>query len=159
MKRIISIMMAMLMFLSTMAFAAEIPQISAGMFLTAKQALTCLAAAEYEKLVTLVPFSDVAPSAAEWQSFAEGNFTTLVEGVQIDYAVAYWSAGMWKLAVPVHEPSDDTVETFVLSSADGITFSGYRYSTWAEVKGEYLFAPYVTWDVEYIGGAPVVAAD
>ena len=159
MKRIVSVFLALMMLLSVAAAASEVPQISAGMFMTAKQALVSLAAGEYEKLVTLLPFSDVAPSASEWQNFAEGNFTTLADGVQTDYAVAYWSGGMWWLAIPAHEPCDDTVETFVLSSADGVSFSGYRYSTWAEVKSEYLFAPYVTWDVEYIGGSPVVAID
>lgn len=159
MKRIVSVLLILIALLSVPAYAAEIPQISAGMFIAAKQALVSLAAGEYEKLVTLLPFSDVAPSAAEWQNFAEGNFTTLTEAVQIDYAVAYWSGGVWKLAIPTKEPCDDSIETFVLSSADGISFSGYRYSTWAEVKGEYLFAPYVTWDIEYVDGAPLVAAD
>lgn len=159
MKRSISILLALLVILSATAFATEIPQISAGMFPIAKQTLVSLAAAEYEKLVTLLPFSDVAPSAAEWQNFAEGNFTTLSGTVQTDYAVAYWSCGVWMLAVPVAEPSTDTVEALILTSADGLSFSGYRYATWAEVKSEYLSAPYVTWDVEYLCGAPVVTAD
>lgn len=161
MKRRLSVFLAALLMLSfsAAAFAAEIPQISEDLFLCAKQALVYLSSGEYERLVTLLPFSGIAPSAAEWQNFAEGNFMTLADGVQTEYSVAYWTGSAWMLAVPVVNPDSDATETLVLSSDDGITFSGYRYSTWAEVKGEYLFASYVTWNKEYLGTFPIIAAD
>lgn len=159
MKRTISILLVMLLIVSATALASEVPHISDNLFACAKQALVCLSSGEYERLVTLLPFSGVSPSAAEWQSFAEGNFTALADGVQTEYAVAYWSGNVWKLAVPTKEPSDDSVETLILTSSDGSAFSGYGYATWAEVRGEYLFASYVTWDAEYIGSAPIVAID
>lgn len=161
MKRRISILLAVILLLSVSASAAsiEVPQISENLFLCAKQALVYLSSGEYERLVTLLPFSGVAPSASEWQNFAEGNFLSLTEEVQTEYAVAYWNGLSWTLAVPVVNPDIDSAETLVLSSADGITFSGYRYATWAEVKGEYLFATYVTWNKEYLGTAPIITAD
>lgn len=161
MKRRISILLAIVLLLSASAAAVsvEVPHISEDLFLCAKQALVYLSSGEYERLVTLLPFSGVAPSASEWQSFAEGNFLTLADGVQTEYAVAYWNGLSWTLAVPVVNPDVDTAETLVLTSADGVTFSGYRYATWAEVKGEYLFATYVTWNKEYLGTAPIITAD
>ncbi len=159
MKRIISILLALLMLFSTAAFASEIPQISPELFFGAKQALVCIAAGEYERLVTLLPFSDVAPSANEWRTFVEGNFWNLPETVQTDYAVAYWTQFGWMLAVPVSEPVSADIETMVFTSTDGNACSGYRYATWGEIQNEYLYAPYVIWDREYIGAAPIIAID
>ena len=159
MKRKTMTLLALLLILSAMTSALAVPQISGALFSSAKQAVKCLSSGEYEKLVTLLPFSGIAPSASEWQSFAEGNFTTLNGAAQCDYAVAYWNGSVWKLAVPVSEPSSDTVETLVLSSANGSTFSGYAYTTWTEVKGEYLFASYVIWDKEYISASPIITVD
>jgi len=159
MKRLISSLLAVLLILSFTAFASEVPQIRADLFLYAKQAVVHLVAGEYERLITLLPFSDVSPSASEWQSFVEGNFTTMPEIAQNQYSVAYWTGNVWKLAVPVSEPADDTVEALVLTSPDGSNFSGYGYALWGEIKNEYLFAPYVTWNMEYLGAELVVAVD
>lgn len=159
MKRKISLLMIFLLLIGTTAIASEVPQISDGLFQYAKQAMRCLSAGEYEKLVTMLPFADVAPSASEWQAFAEGNFHAISAGAQTEYAVAYWAGSAWQLAIPVAEPSIDEVEALILSSVDGSAFSGYRYATWAEVKSEYLFSPYVTWNQEYISSNPVVAVD
>lgn len=160
MKQKISLFLVLLLMFSAAAYASEVPQISEDLFSSAKQALTYLASGEYERLVTLLPFSDVSPSASEWRSFTEGNFTTFTSNtVQTDYAVAYWTGSAWNLAVPTTEPNGDTIETLVLTSSDGSSFTGYRFSTWAEVKGEYLFAPYVIWDKEYIENTPVIEID
>lgn len=158
MKRAICCILVVMLLMSATAFA-DVPKLSSEMLSTAKQALSCLGAGEYERLVTMLPYSDVAPSADEWQSFAQNNFTTLGGGVQTEYAVAYWTGSVWKLAVPVSAPSDGTVETLVLSSADGSTFNGYRYADWSQVQEEYESASYVSWDSEYIPSDPVVAAD
>ena len=137
----------------------DVPQLSPMLFPCAKQALVFIASGEYESLVTLLPFSGLSPSAAEWQSFVEGNFLTLTPQVQTEYSVAYWTGSCWKLAVPVANPDNDYVETLVLTSPDGMTFSGYRYCQWWEVVGEYEIASYVTWNKEYVGSAPVIAID
>lgn len=159
MKRILCIVLALTVMSIAIPAMADVPQISNNLFSNAKQALVYLASGEYERLVTLLPFSDVSPSASEWQNFAEGNFSTLADGVQTDYAVAYWTGSIWKLAVPVSVPNDGSVETLVLSSADGASFNGYRYADWSQVKSEYEAAPYVTWDQEYVETDPVVTAD
>ena len=77
---------------------AEVPQISGSLYFERQGGRWfALASGEYERLVTLLPFSGVAPSASEWQSFA-GNFSTLSGGVQTRYAVAYWTGSDWCLA-------------------------------------------------------------
>lgn len=159
MRRYISTALIVLMLFAAATAHADAPQISGKLFSSAKQALVYLASGEYERLVTLLPFSDVSPSAAEWQGFAEGNFSSLRSGVQTEYAVAYWNGSCWKVAVPVSVPSSGNVETMVLTSADGKSFSGYRYSDWSDVCGEYESAPYVTWNKEYVGSEPKIAVD
>lgn len=149
MKKVVVILLLILVCLNAVA-QAEIPQISETLFSDAKQALSCMAKGEYEQILSLLPFSAVSPSASEWQSFAESNFSTLTGGVQSEYAVAYWTGTVWKLAVPVTEPNDGSVETLVLTTADGATFSGYRYAIWSEVFVEYQAASYVVWNKEYI---------
>lgn len=159
MKRQISALLIILMLCTAVTAYADVPQISGDLFTSAKQALIYLSSGEYERLVTLLPFSGISPSASEWQSFAEGNFSTLNGGVQNEYSVAYWTGSDWRLAVPVSAPDDSSVEALVLSSADGSTFTGYRYSTWADVKAEYEAASYVVWNQEYVEATPVVAVD
>ena len=158
MKRIIALFLsAALLTVMAAAALAEVPQISGGMFSAAKSALTCLASGEYERLVTLLPFSGEAPSASEWKRFAEGNFSGL-SGAQTEYAVAWWNGSAWKLAVPVSEPDHD-VDVLVLTSSDGAVFDGYGYATWSRVQSGYSSADYVVWDREYIGGSPTVKKD
>ena len=100
MKRRLALLLLAVLLCVLPAARADVPQISGSLFSSAKDALVCLASGEYERLVTLLPFSGVAPSATEWQSFA-GNFSTLGSGVQTEYAVAYWTGADWCLAVPV----------------------------------------------------------
>lgn len=159
MKRQISMILAILLLCTAVTAYADVPQISGELFSSAKQALLYLASGEYERLVTLLSFSDVAPSASEWQKFAEGNFSTLGNGVQTDYAVAYWNGSCWKVAVPVAVPDQGNVESIVLTSSDGRTFSGYRYCDWNSVQGEYEGAAYVTWNKEFVNSTPMIAID
>ncbi len=158
MKRRLSLLLLVVLLCVLPVARAEVPQISGSLFSSAKEALVCLASGEYERLVTLLPFSGVAPSASEWQSFA-GNFSTLSGGVQTRYAVAYWTGSDWCLAVPVATPDSGSVEVMALLSTDGSAFSGYRYATWSQIQSEYQGASYITWNEEYVGSEPVVAAD
>lgn len=159
MKRQISVLLIILLLSVTVTAHADVPQFSAELFANAKQALVCMASGEYERLVTLLPFSGVSPSANEWQSFVEGNFATLASGVQTEYSVAYWTGNDWRLAVPVSVPANGEVEVLMLMSADGLHFSGYCYSNWAMVQTEYEAASYVTWNQEYLDATPVIAID
>ena len=153
-KKMLCLLLVALLFAAT-AFAA--PQLSSGLISSAKQAVKYLSSGEYERLVTLLPFSDVAPSASEWENFA-ANYSSL-SGAQQDYAVAYWTGSVWKVAVPVQVPDSGTVEVLTLASEDGSTFCGYRYATWSQVEAEYAGCDHVLWDKEYVGGAPTVVAD
>ena len=155
MKRMLALLMALMLLCGTAL--AEAPRLSDRLFACTKQALLCLASGEYERLVTGLPFADVAPSAKEWKRFA-GNFSDLKK-VQTDYAVAYWRGSAWCIAVPVHTPRDGSVEALVLTSGDGASFNGYRYATWSQVENGYNASDRVLWNVEYVGGTPTVVAD
>ena len=155
MKKLMCIVLIVLL-IGTTALAGA-PQLSDSLFSSAKQAVGYLASGEYERLVTLLPFSDVAPSASEWERFA-GNYSDLTH-VQSDYAVAYWTGSVWKVAVPVQVPESGSVEVLILSSEDGDTFSGYRYATWNKVEEECGDSDHVRWSKEYVGGTPTVVAD
>jgi len=138
---------------------AGTPQLSDTLFGSAKEALRCLASGEYERLVAILPFSGYSPSADEWRSFAQGNFSTLNQGVQTEYAVAYWNGGHWKLAIPLETPSRGDVEVFLLQSQDGQTFCGYQYGRWANVYAEVQAAEHVTWNREYTDTSLVISFD
>ncbi len=73
--------------------------------------------------------------------------------------MAYWNETDWRLAIPVSEPNDDSVEVLVLISPDGNTLTGYRYATWGEISLEYESASYTIWNKEYVPNAPVVTFD
>lgn len=154
MKRILC---AALVLLLIGASALAAPQLSGGLFSSAKQAVAYLASGEYERLVTLLPFSGISPSAAEWESFAR-NYSALGYAQQ-EYAVAYWKGGSWRIAVPLRTPDSSSVEVLVLLSEDGSTFSGYRYARWSQIESEYASSDHVIWNQEYSGGRPKVVAD
>ena len=129
---------------------ADVPKLSSKMFAYAKAALSCLAAGDYERVVTGLPFSGMSPSAEEWRSFAQGAFTGLSgSSPQTKYAVAYWTGHAWRVCVPVSEPSSGSVETLVLSSEDGDSFTGYACASWDSVCAGYQSADYVSWEDEY----------
>ena len=96
MKRNMTIALVLMLLCVAITAQAEVPQISDDLFSCAKKAVVYLSSGEYERLVTLLPFSGDAPSASEWQNFAEGNFSTLGGDVQTDYSVAYWTAARWR---------------------------------------------------------------
>ena len=155
MKKTLCVMLALLLIGSTAL--ADAPQLNSALFSAAKQAVAYLASGEYERLVTLLPFSGVAPGAAEWERFA-GIYSNLSD-IQSDYAVAYWSGGVWVVAVPLQVPDSGSVEVLALSSEDGSTFNGYHYCTWSQVESAYSQSSHVQWDGEYVGETPTVIAD
>jgi len=74
-------------------------------------------------------------------------------------AVAYYINERWVLAIPVNEPSYDSVQVFLLSSADGKTFSAYRASSWKNVETNVDKCSDVIWNVEYEPALPSVFVD
>jgi len=155
MKKLLSILLTAVMLLT--AASAQVSAPSENLFARAKAALQLLSIGDYDQLVTSLPFSDISPSADEWQSFAQGSFTTLAGSIpQQQYAVAYWQGDCWKVAVPVSEPADDFVETLILISEDGRSFSGYGCAFWGQVRMEYQAAEYVRWNQEYFGGTSAI---
>ena len=150
MKRKKYIAMVALMLLALCGNALAVPKLSESLFDYAKATITCLASGSYDKIVTNLPFSDVSPSADEWERFAKGNFSNLTgSDPQTRYIVAYWTGRAWKVAVPVSEPSSSGIETLVLTSEDGSSFNGYGCMSWGDVKSEYSASDYVSWTHEY----------
>ena len=70
MKRNMTIALVLMLLCVAITAQAEVPQISDDLFSCAKKAVVYLSSGEYERLVTLLPFSGDAPSASEWQNFA-----------------------------------------------------------------------------------------
>ena len=155
MKKLLCVIVALLL-IGTTALAGA-PKLSDSLFGSAKKAVGYLASGEYERLVTLLPFSDVSPSASEWERFAD-NFEDMSH-IQSDYAVAFWMSSMWVLVVPIQAPDDGSVEVLALSSDDGKSFSGYRYATWSQVEKALGDSDRVLWNKEYVGGTPTLFAD
>ena len=155
MKKMLCMALAILLIGS--AALAAVPQLSGSLFSAAKQAVVYLASGEYERLVTLLPFSGDAPGAAEWERFSR-NYSNK-GGIQSDYAVAYWKDGGWRIAVPLQVPDRGSVEVLLLLSRDGATLSGYKYGTWSQVEADYAGSDHVVWNREYVGASPQVYAD
>lgn len=90
MKRIFSLSLVLFLICSTVALAAEIPQISEDLISDAKLALAHLTIGEYDQIEPLLSFSEIDPEVSEWQEFTEDNFTlSPEERAQTEYAVAY----------------------------------------------------------------------
>lgn len=152
MKKLLCCALIAALTLTVAAPALAVPSLGSDMFKYAKAALVCLASGDYDKVVTGLPFSGLSPSADEWRSFAQGSFSGLTgSSPQTKYAVAYWTGNVWRVAVPVSEPSSGGVETLVLSSDDGSSFTGYGCASWGSVQSEYQSADYVSWSEEYSG--------
>lgn len=151
------ILIASLLLICTGSALAQTPSLSSKLFKYAKRALEDLADGDYQAVVSTLPFSDVSPSADEWRRLAEGSFSTLSgASPQTRYAVAYRVGDFWKIAVPVSEPDSGSVETLVLVSEDGETFTGYGCSSWKKVSAELEASDYVTWNEEYTPMTSVV---
>ena len=134
MKRKLCIALAMLTLMCSVVGLAA-PELSETLLKTAKAGAGYLASGEYERLVTLLPFSGVSPGAAEWERFAR-NYDMLTR-VTPDGAVAFWKGEGWIIAVPMSDKIGEDTEAMVLLSEDGKTFTGYRYATWPQVEKEY----------------------
>lgn len=157
-KRVALLLAALVLSLSLCACAAAedgVPSINEKLFKDAKQTLVYFDAGDYDSAAALVGFAD----AEELRKFAEGNFTTIGNGVQSQVSVAYWTGSAWDLAVPVSEPSEDDVEALVLITSDGKSFSGYSYATWGDVETQYQACDYVVWNEEYLPNAPHIVED
>lgn len=155
MKKALCAVLALLL-IGTGALAGA-PKLSGNLFDSAKQALVCLAAGDYESLTDGLPFSGDMPDASDWKRLAK-KFADL-SSVQTDYAVAFWTSKIWVVAVPVQPPSDGSVEALAFSSEDGASFNACRYATWSQVEKAYCESNRVVWDQEYVGGSATVVAD
>lgn len=155
MKKRLCIALICLM-IGTTALAGA-PKLSNRLFKSAKEAVGYLASGEYERLVTLLPFSDVSPSSSEWERFAD-NYSNK-KHIQSDYAVAFWTGSVWVVAVPLQVPDSGSVEVLALSSEDGESFNGYRYATWSQVEKACGNSKRVVWNDEYVGDSAAVEAD
>ena len=114
------------------------------LFYRGKNALLMISGGDYEGASGLIGCKEDG-----LRNFVEGNYSDLND-VQTYVAVAYRSADIYYIAIPVYEPTDTTVPAFVFTSNDGSSFSGLKYMTWGEVVSAYMACDYVLWCEEYI---------
>ncbi|MBQ6373883.1 MAG: hypothetical protein IJJ45_05270 [Clostridia bacterium] len=149
MKKVLCLLM--IAALGAMPAMASVPRLSGRLIGEAKQAAVSLTTRAFDALATL-PFSGGSPDAEEWRSFARSF--AFSGRAQTEYAVAYYGGGSWRIAVPLEAPQSGSVEVLQLLSDDGVSFSGYRHTTWSKVEGELHASEHITWDREYVSGAP-----
>ena len=143
-KQLLALLIAAIMVFGPLAAAA--PQLSDSLVSAAMEAAGCLVSGEYERLVTVLPFSGVSPSAEEWERFARGFSSA--GPAWADDAMAYWKGGSWRIAVPIQLPDSGDVEALLLQSEDGQTITGYKHTTWAQVIEDAQSGEMASWDGE-----------
>ena len=74
-------------------------------------------------------------------------------------AVCFYMDNYWYLALPVTEPVNDSVQTFVLISSDQSTFCGYAALRWGSVLEMSDMAQEAYWNVEYKASGSELIAD
>ena len=135
------------------AYAQEsVPVFNDILFENGKDALWLVASGDYELALSLLDLAGGAPSAEDFELFITSNFPSIADGmVQYEVAVAYYdpAIAMWTLAIPVEEPKEEDIETFVLFSQDGNRFSGCGYMPWGDVEAQCENLYDVIWNVEY----------
>ncbi len=124
MKKILALMLIVWLAAgSVSAFAEEtVPVFDDILFENGKDALWLIASGDYELALSLLNFAEGVPSAEDFELFITANFPSIADGmVQYEVAVAYYDpqSALWTLAIPVEEPENEEVETFVLFSQDG----------------------------------------
>lgn len=151
-RKILSIAILLALLLSVVASAASLDK---ALIDNAKQAVSLMSYGEYKKALKKLSFSKNAPSASDLSDFASESLGDLAHvSVQSTVGVAYQmeDGGAWRIAIPIEEPSYDTVQTFVLRSKNGKSFDGYKAMSWYEVEAEIADAASVIWRDAYDGG-------
>ena len=158
MKRKILSLVLVMMLLSVSALAAV--KLNSSLIDDAKQALNLMSYGEYKKALKKLDFSKNEPSASELGDFVYSSLDDLAYvSVQSDIAVAYRLKSGWRIAVPIEEPSYDTVQTLVLRSKNGQSFDNYKAMSWYEVENEMGKADKVVWQDAYDPGDIYLATD
>ena len=158
MRRLFIVLLILAFFLQGSAFASG--DFSETLFDDAKQALSLISYGEYKKALKRLDFSGKTVTAEDLQTFTEDHLSSIFTvAVQTDVAVAYYTGSAWRLAIPLEEPSYDTVPVFVLRSKNGKSFDGYKAMLWYEVLDEVDQAESVTWNESYDPGDLFIVAD
>ncbi len=156
-RKILALILAMLVFCAS-AYAAA--KLDTQLIDNAKQALSLISYGEYKKAIKQLAFSKNAPTASELSEFASTSLSDLgYVTVQTDVAVAYRLDSGWRVAVPIEEPTYDSVQTLVLRSKDGQSFDAYKAMSWYEVESEAASADKVIWQEAYEPGELYLAKD
>ena len=163
-KKFASLFLILMICMGGSAFAkneeTEIPAFEDILFENAKDSLWLIVNGEYELALKLLDFVEGAPGEQDFEAYIRDTFLTIEDGeIQYEVAVAYYDGELWTLAIPLYEPDDKEIETFLLFSEDGQRFVGCGYMPWGEV--EELYAPLydVIWNVEYCPEGAVICVD
>ena len=99
-------------------------------------------------------------TADDFASYLQDNFYDLFNGtLQQDVAVCYYDGETWTLAIPVLEPTDDNVETLLLTAADGRHFDGYACGRWGDAVSAADASENAVWSGDYQKNPVIVEPD
>lgn len=146
-KWMAAVLAAILAFMLPIVALAELEKT---LFDDAKQAVSLLSYGEYQKAIDKLDFSDNQPDSEEFARFVDENLDSVLYGdVQCSVAVGYRKGSAWRLAVPVEEPEDGSVQVLVLRSKDGQSFDAYTATSWRDVMAEVDESETVIWNEAY----------
>lgn len=150
-RTFLSLILAALLFTGS-ALAAQPED---GFYDTGREALYKMATGDVDGAVERIGFQFDGNDA----TYSEEGFRQIIaekyapdfdnQPVLQDTAVAFYMDGLWYLALPVSEPRDGDMETFVLISPDQAAFTGYAALSWSTVVEMSDLAEECYWNVEY----------
>ena len=157
-RGVLTLVLIALLMISTAASAA--PKLDKKLIDAAKEGLLLMSYQEYKSAVKTLPFSSGAPSAAKLKTFATEDLSDLAYvTVQSATGVAYVINNSWRIAIPIEDPTYESVQVFVLRSKDGSGFDAMKAMTWYEVMDEIDQSDNVIWQDAYAEGSIYFVAD
>lgn len=158
-RKILALCVALVLTVAPIAAYAA-PDFSNSLFKRGKEAVNLIAYGDFSKAIEKLAFSSDAPSGSDLSTFVEEELSDIYTGtVQTNVAVAYYINDRWVLAIPVNEPSYDSVQVLLLSSVDGQSFDAYRASSWKNVQSNVEKSTDVIWNVAYEPELPSIFVD
>jgi hypothetical protein len=155
MKKIICLVLGALL-IALPALAA--PKLDDGLFDRGKEVMNLTSYGEFDRAFETGGFAD--GTAEDFASYMQDNFYDLFNGtVQQDVAVCYYDGTTWTLAIPVLNPTDDSVETLMLTAADGKHFDGYACASWGDAVSAAESAEDAVWSGDYQPNPVIVEPD
>ena len=142
------------------ASGIALAEIDMELFDRAKSALSYISYGEYARALEEMGLSSNQSATKKLKRVVSDDLSTALYGeVQTTIAVCYRADKGYKLCVPVEDPGVGGVETLVLLSKDGESFSGYRAEKWVDCAAEAAKSAELIWCEPIQRLDPVIIAD